>query len=265
MENRKIQEREREREKLTECQAGTIHIMYNGSDWVFRLLWQSCRIVSKFGMRKDWNDAEVSFYVSLSSPKKKFQHTRTGTMNRVSEQLQLFYGPLLACVTCSKSAFDAMCNVHSPDGSKAGFFLAKSQDPNSEQGKAYRMWTKQVFMPLNERVARLIIDRSDLIVGDKFEPLLLQLVAHVSAMRVMVKRWDEGDLTAITSIGYPDEIHNWIEDAFANLKATQAKFLALNGESKQDKSTDNEKSTLASLGETLDRAVTNLLYSTSKL
>ena len=48
-----------------------------------------------------------------------------------------------------------------------------------------------------------------------------------------------GDLTAITSIGYPDEIHNWIEDAFANLKATQAK-LALNGESKQDKSTDEK-------------------------
>ena len=159
-----------------------------------------------------------------------------------------------------------MGNVHSPDGSKAGFFLAKTQNPNSEQGKAYRMWTKQVFMPLNERVARLIVDRSDLIVGDKFEPLLLQLVAHVSAMRVMVKRWEEGDLTAITSIGYPDEIHNWIEHAFANLKATQAKFLALNGESnKPDKSSDNEKSALKNIGKSLDRAVTKILYSTSKL
>ena len=206
----------------------------------------------------------ILFITSLSLSLSNTYTLHAGTMNRVSEQLQLFYGPLLACVTCSKSAFDAMCNVHSPDGSKAGFFLAKSQDPNSEQGKAYRMWTKQVFMPLNERVARLIIDRSDLIVGDKFEPLLLQLVAHVSAMRVMVKRWDEGDLTAITSIGYPDEIHNWIEDAFANLKATQAKFLALNGERKQEKSSDNnEKSALASLGETLDQAVTSLLYSTS--
>lgn len=206
-----------------------------------------------------------------------------GTMNRVSEQLQHFYGtspkrhgfsrrtttnnnaitgPLLACVTCSKSAFDAMCNVHSPDGSKAGFFLAKTQDPNSEQGKAYRMWTRQVFMPLNERVARLIVDRSDLIVGDKFEPLLLQLVAHVSAMRVMVKRWDEGDLTAITSIGYPDEIHDWIEQAFATLKATQAKFLALSDEA-STKTTN--KSTLRNIGETLDRKVTTLLYNTSKL
>ena len=171
-------------------------------------------------------------------------------------------GPLLACVTCSKSAFDAMCNVHSPDGSKAGFFLAKTQDPNSEQGKAYRMWTRQVFMPLNERVARLIVDRSDLIVGDKFEPLLLQLVAHVSAMRVMVKRWDEGDLTAITSIGYPDEIHDWIEQAFATLKATQAKFLALSDEA-STKTTN--KSTLRNIGETLDRKVTTLLYNTSKL
>ena len=110
--------------------------MYNGSDWVFLLLWQSCRIVSKFGMRKDWSGAGGIFLRLSLFSKKVLKHTHTGTMNRVSEQLQLFYGPLLACVTCSKSAFDAMCNVHSPDGSKGGILSREISRSELGTGKS---------------------------------------------------------------------------------------------------------------------------------
>ena len=45
-----------------------------------------------------------------------------------------------------------------------------------------------VFQPLNERVAEIVTGNADLLEGAAMEPLLLQLVAHVSANRVIIKR-----------------------------------------------------------------------------
>jgi len=45
-----------------------------------------------------------------------------------------------------------------------------------------------VFQPLNERAAEIVTKNADLLEGAAMEPLLLQLVAHVSAYRVILKR-----------------------------------------------------------------------------
>lgn len=49
-----------------------------------------------------------------------------------------------------------------------------------------------VFQPLNERAAEIVIKNADLLEGPSMEPLLLQLVAHVSAYRVILKRCARG-------------------------------------------------------------------------
>lgn len=46
----------------------------------------------------------------------------------------------------------------------------------------------EVLQPLNERVAEVVIKNADLLESHSMEPLLLQLVAHVSAYRVIIKR-----------------------------------------------------------------------------
>jgi hypothetical protein len=47
----------------------------------------------------------------------------------------------------------------------------------------------EVLQPLNERVAEIVTKNADLLEAASMEPLLLQLVAHVSAYRVIIKRW----------------------------------------------------------------------------
>lgn len=47
----------------------------------------------------------------------------------------------------------------------------------------------EVLQPLNERVAEIVTKNADLLEAAAMEPLLLQLVAHVSAYRVIIKRW----------------------------------------------------------------------------
>ena len=51
--------------------------------------------------------------------------------------MRLLYGPLLACVTASKSAFTAMVQQHG-DGDTASFVRAARENPEGPQGKIYR-------------------------------------------------------------------------------------------------------------------------------
>lgn len=63
---------------------------------------------------------------------------REAQIDRVNEQVKDLYGPLLSCVTASKSAFDAMIRQHSPDGTKAGFVHAIRENPECGEAIAYR-------------------------------------------------------------------------------------------------------------------------------
>ena len=51
-----------------------------------------------------------------------------------------------------------------------------------------RHWMKTVLQPLNEKAAKIITEHADLLEGASVEPLLLKLVAHVSAYRVILER-----------------------------------------------------------------------------
>ncbi len=55
-----------------------------------------------------------------------------------ASQLRDFYGPLLATVTATKSAYDAMVRQHSPDSSAQGFQAEVRAAPGGEEARAYR-------------------------------------------------------------------------------------------------------------------------------
>ena len=53
-------------------------------------------------------------------------------------QVKELYGPLLAVVTASKSAFDAMVTQHSPNRSMKDFISAARNAPDGKDGQTYR-------------------------------------------------------------------------------------------------------------------------------
>ena len=55
---------------------------------------------------------------------------------------------------------------------------------------------KTVLQPLNEKAKDIIVNHSDLLEAHSVEPLLLQLVAHVSAYKVILSRCETCALTA---------------------------------------------------------------------
>ena len=87
-----------------------------------------------------------------------------GRVERVNEQLKELYGPLLACVTASKSAYDAMVQqVGGTATDGPSFRAAVRADEASPEGVAYRAWVEEVLLPLSDRAARLIVERADLL------------------------------------------------------------------------------------------------------
>ena len=84
---------------------------------------------------------------------------------------------------------------------------------------------RDVFSPLNERAAELIITHADLLDSAEIDASLLQLVSHVSAGRIAISRWQQGDFSSRNPITYPDEIHAAVTEDFLVLKQRQAKLL----------------------------------------
>ena len=160
---------------------------------------------------------------------------------RVSEQLKALYGPLLACVTASKSSHDAMLRQASagrPDGGvmqPQEFRALAAADPSGPIAQSYRTWVREVLLPLSDKAAHVIVERADLLEGSNIEPLLLQLVAHVNAMKVLVRRWEEGDqsLDQASAIPYPDGIREFAEEGYGKLKGRQAALLGIAADGSQ--------------------------------
>ncbi|PNW79331.1 hypothetical protein CHLRE_09g411300v5 [Chlamydomonas reinhardtii] len=150
---------------------------------------------------------------------------RKARIERVNKQLKNFYGPLLATITASRSAFRAMVRQHSPDGTKEAFQAAVFAAPDGPEARAYRVWMAEVLQPLNERAAKVVTEHIDLLDAPGLEPALLQLVAATSAYRVILQSWKNGDFSAYSVIKYPDHLADSLTREFNIIKRRQAALL----------------------------------------
>lgn len=162
-----------------------------------------------------------TFYNAKKADERKAQ------IQRVNDQVRLLYGPLLACVHASRAAYAAMVRQHSPDGTLEGFLTAMRRDPRGHEASAYRHWMKDVMQPLNERAADIIVDHVNLLESAEIDPRLLQLVAHVSAYKVIIARWDKGAVGEWSAISYPNTLLDYVRAEFQRLKRRQADLLGI--------------------------------------
>ena len=65
---------------------------------------------------------------------------------------------------------------------------SKGRQASQRTAPECRQWMKAVLQPLNEKAKDIIVKHADLLQSSHMEPLLLQLVAHVSAYQVILQR-----------------------------------------------------------------------------
>ena len=162
-----------------------------------------------------------TFYNAKKTDERKAQ------IERINDQVRQLYGPLLACVTATSSAYAAMVRQHSPDGTAAAFIAAVRARPDGAEGNSYRHWMRTVLQPLNEKAADIIVNYLNLLDSPTVDPVLLQFVAHVFSYRVILKRWEEGALGEWSAVSYPDKLPEYVERQFKRIKRRQADLLGM--------------------------------------
>jgi len=145
--------------------------------------------------------------------------------------LRSFYGPLYAIVSATKSAFSSFLVSHSPlhlSDSKGVQALRDEihKDPTGRVAAEYRLWMKEILMPLNRHASELLISNADLFDAPYMPHFFLDLTAHVASSSILLKKWEQGDYSShFSDVPYPFEIHYYVMMEFTRLKTMQARLL----------------------------------------
>lgn len=143
---------------------------------------------------------------------------RKDRLERINLQLRNLYGPLYATDQASRIAWDAFRSRYRPSGS----FFRSTPPPTKEELEAWRLWMSEVFMPLNLRMEKIIVENADLILGDQMPDSFLEFIAHVAAYKPVIKKWQSGDYSEHTSFSnYPTEMRQHIVSSYSQLKKEQ--------------------------------------------
>src|SRR5678809_1497931 len=97
--------------------------------------------------------AAVKFYYDAWSSR------RANRLQRVNRQLELLYGPMLALTHASREAWYAFRSIYRPDSKS--YWLDPAGAPTPEEATAWRVWMKDVFMPLDDKLRNAIVEHSD--------------------------------------------------------------------------------------------------------
>ena len=188
---------------------------------------------------KIWIAPSVTIVVALLGFAVKYLNDikiaqRKDRLDRINQQLKLLYGPLYATDQAGNTAWQAFRTKNRPN---RGYWDPEAP-PTEDEKAVWRLWMQEVFMPLNLRLEKTIVENGDLLIEKQMPESLLLLLAHVSAYKAVLKRWDNGDYTEhISLVNYPrQEVRTYVEKSFADLKNEQARLLGLLGGKKNQSS-----------------------------
>lgn len=180
-------------------------------------------------------------FATLSWPiyAKRQDDRRAAQLERLAEQLSKLYGPLYALYQAGERNWCHFRDQYSRDPRPPSqrVFLPGPGDtfppPGPDAIAEYRRRMEQLFMPINERMASVIIEHAGLLVGDHMPEEFSAFMAHVDAARLMVHRWqsDAGFGTDDweghhVDAAHPVRLQHAIRASFHVLKEAQLKLLA---------------------------------------
>jgi hypothetical protein len=159
----------------------------------------------------------ITHLLQLQQTKRKEQ------LELINKRLDEFYGPLFIASQASGIALGSFFDNATLQSSV--------RDKNAtvrDQDSEWRTWVKNVFMPLNEICEKVIIEKAYLIRETETPACLLQLVAHVSAYKALLKKWEQGDYSEkFALISFPDDLNEYASTSYKELKAEQSRLIGI--------------------------------------
>jgi hypothetical protein len=150
---------------------------------------------------------------------------RKARLLRVDSQLKELYGPLYAISNSNSRIWIEFRNKYRPTHRD---YFEPSAPPTPADADAWRLWIKEVFVPMNQQMELLITQHTDLMEELEMPAVLLEFMAHSVSYKPVLKAWEQGDFSANTSlINFPeqDSLLQYAKSDYQKLKARQAKLL----------------------------------------
>src|SRR5262249_54156451 len=150
---------------------------------------------------------------------------RQAKLERVNLQLRKLYGPLYALLNQSRDTWVAFAQQHWPKQGNEGYFVG--EENTEEEKKVWRLWMKEVFMPLNDKIEQTIVENADLVVGGEIPKVFKVTLAHIAGYRPVIRQWAEGDFSRHTSFGnWPGkELFLEVEEKYKTLVQQQRELI----------------------------------------
>jgi hypothetical protein len=140
------------------------------------------------------------------------------TLEYIDKQINEFYWPLYVFTNAGKTLFNEIFDKCD----KTGFVEnSGSKKPVLE----WRLWVEEIFIPMNEKIEKLIFEKSHLVVEDTIDPCFIEFLDHSAQYKVLVKQWSlDVFLNFHTEKKYPKALKTYIEDRLAKLRKEQRRI-----------------------------------------
>ena len=148
---------------------------------------------------------------------------RKDQLDRVNAQLRDLYGPLLALIQASDTAYIEFRKKHR-HGTQ---YFVGDPPPTERDLAAWRNWMTHVFMPLNRKMESVILANAHLIEDRLFPPGFHALLAHVAGYKTVMNAWKEQNYAEHQSIvDFPRAVlPTYVKETYEALMAKQHRLL----------------------------------------
>ncbi|MCH7690227.1 MAG: hypothetical protein IIA17_04170 [candidate division Zixibacteria bacterium] len=153
----------------------------------------------------------------------------------LTAQLNELYGPLYVITQTTKTLFEALGEKVKEKGMK---FINEDAPKSKDDLSEWQIWLEEVLIPLNTRLEDILIQKAHLIRERETPNCLLAFSAHSAGYRVLVRKWKKGDFSESYSlILYPDEITEYAEESYQEIKKEQLEMIHKTFSSKKNQET----------------------------
>ena len=163
-----------------------------------------------------------------------FDSLRRQRLEFTNDQIEKLYGPLYALTQASDAAWNEFQASNWPSNQETRrYFFDHHPPPTMEETAQWRHWMQTVFKPLNLRAEQVIVENSQLIVGNELPDAFQRLIAQTEAYKAVISSWSDADkenpekykaskCNTVAGINYPNEIIKCVSNTYVKLKDQQA-------------------------------------------
>lgn len=159
---------------------------------------------------------------------------RKAELKFVSDQLQYLYGPMMALSDASRQAWEKFREECRPSGP----FFDRSDPPTKEEIEKWRLWVSEVFMPINLKLEKIIIENAHLLDTESMPRSFQLLLAHIATYRAVIKKWPDCPISKDASfdeivsqntarLNFPERLGSEVTKVFNTLKKRQSKLIGI--------------------------------------